>query len=283
MPRSPGRMRTIVLAVILTAYACGRLLEIAFGPVPTTPLVAIEVLSAMALALVDGAYRYGVRGIAAFSLICLVVGNLIENLGLATGFPYGRYAFLPVMGPRIFAVPVLLGLGYVGMAYASWTIGELIAGPISARLRVVLVPLVAACVMVAWDLAQDPVWSTMLGAWVWRDGGAWFGVPLSNYCGWFATVFLLCLLFAFSLHWQRPTQRVVKPSALPALLLYAFCAAGNMLQLFVRRRTAEVLDGSGKLWRVDDILVESAVVSLFVMGAFAAIAAARLKSAEATG
>lgn len=279
-----GRLRTILLTVILTAYACGRVLEIVFGPVPNTPLVAIEVLSAMAFALVDGAYRYGLRGIAVFSLICIVVGNVVENIGLATGFPYGHYTFLGVMGPRIFAVPVLLGLAYIGMAYASWVLGDLIVGPVSARARIAIVPVVAAFVMVAWDLAQDPVWSTMLGAWVWHDGGAWFGVPISNYFGWFATILLICVLFALYLFRGRAAFQPASISAVPALLLYAFCAAGNMLQFLVRRTAAEVQDGSGRIWRVDDILIESALVSLFVMGAFAAIAAVRLKrSTVSTG
>ena len=266
----------VALLCILAAYACGRLLEVVYGPVPTTALVAVEVLSAGAFALVHGAARYGLRTICVFFLICIIVGNTIENIGVATGFPYGRYSFLNVMGPKIFYVPVLLGLAYIGMAYVSWVLAEHIVGPPLAHTSIFAVPVVASFLMVAWDLAQDPVWSTMLHAWVWYDGGSWFGVPLTNYRGWFLTIFLITVSFALYLRKQGTPRMKDTVSGLPALLLYALCAAGNALQVLVRRTVAESPDGSGHLWRVDDILGASALVSLFVMGGFTAIAGVRM-------
>jgi len=41
----------------------------------------------------------------------------LSNLGVRTGFPFGHYSFTNLMGPKLFAVPILLGLAYVGMAY----------------------------------------------------------------------------------------------------------------------------------------------------------------------
>ena len=276
--------RKVVLGLILATYACGRVLQVLFGPVPDTALVAVEVLSAMAFALADGVHRYGVRGISLFVIICLTVGNVVENIGVATGFPFGHYTFLAVMGPRFLAVPILLGFAYIGMAYVSWTLASLLVGPVSSRLRILTVPFVASLVMLAWDLAQDPVWSTMLRAWIWHDGGSWFGVPLSNYAGWFATIFSICLLFALYLYKQAaPPIQAANPSAVPAILFYALCAGGNILQLCVHRTAAEVPDGSGRLWRVQDILSASALVSVFVMGAFVAMAGIRLmESSSAT-
>ena len=53
---------------------------------------------------------------------------ILENLSIATGFPFGHYEFLALMGPKLFRVPILLGLAYIGMAYVSWILGCLIAG-----------------------------------------------------------------------------------------------------------------------------------------------------------
>jgi uncharacterized membrane protein len=47
-----------------------------------------------------------------------------------------------------------------------------------------------------WDLVMDPPTATIAKAWIWHDGGADFGVPLSNYLGWLLTAFLFSLAFA---------------------------------------------------------------------------------------
>ena len=61
---------------------------------------------------------------------------------------------------------------------------------------VAVIPLLAAMVMTSWDLAVDPTLSTLGRYWIWRDGGAWFGVPVSNFGGWLATNYLIYQCFA---------------------------------------------------------------------------------------
>ena len=138
--------------------------------------------------------------------------------------------------------------------------------------------------MVAWDLAQDPVWATVLHGWVWRDGGPWFGVPISNYLGWYLTVFTIYMFFALYLRRSPETS-----SATPhehwhsPLAFYAICAAGNVLQIIPRPDPVIVQDPAGHAWRVPDITGASALVSIFVMGAFVAIAWGRIAQRSATG
>lgn len=272
--RSPAH--TSAVCLILACYSCSRVLQVVHGPPAITLLVAMEVFSAFALALVDGARAWGMRGILVFAAICTVVGNVVENIGVATGFPFGRYHFLDIMGPRIYAVPVLLGLAYIGMAYASWTLGSVLVGRVwkaRSRSRMLTVPLVAAVFMTAWDVAQDPVWSTMLHAWAWYNGGRWFGVPLQNYFGWFLNTLLIFFLFAL---YAAGAKLERNASTWPALALYALCAAGNALQLLTRRYPPISVDASGKTWRTAEILVASAVVSILLMGGLAAMATARI-------
>ncbi len=271
------------LGLILAAYAGARILEVFHNPVPRMLIVTLDVLSAMAFALVDGARYYSLRGILTFAAICAVIGNSIENIGVTTGFPFGRYYFVELMGPKLFHVPVLLGLAYIGMAYVSWTLACLILGgaPVPVIGRGVLgLPLVASFIMVAWDLAQDPVWATVLHGWIWRDGGPWFGVPISNYFGWYITVFVIYLLFALYLrHRPAPIVGEQRTRCQPALLFYMICAAGNILQTIPCGIPAVVQDPTGKQWRIADISAASALVSVFVMGAFVAVAWTRSRAA----
>jgi putative membrane protein len=262
---------SVVLTLILAAYACARLLEVVPHGLPSLAIVALNVLSSLAFALIDGARHYRVRGILVFAAICALIGNIAENLGISTGFPFGHYYFTSLMGPKLFQVPVLLGLAYIGMAYISWTLARQIAG---SATHLLAVPITGSFIMVAWDLAQDPVWGTVLHGWVWLEGGPWFGVPISNYFGWYATVFVMYLVFALYLRRNRQAESVSGNgvTARPAIVLYALCAIGNILQILRHADPAVVQDPSGQSWRVADISAASALISIFLMGAFAVFA-----------
>lgn len=269
---------SVVLIGILFLYLLGRIIEVLPFSTPSTPYVALEIFCAFAFALIHGALHYRLRGILVFTAICLVIGNTIENIGVATGFPYGHYVFLSLMGPKFLNVPVLLGLAYIGMAYVSWILARLILGATAGLTgsQFFTVPLLASFVMTAWDFAQDPVWSTLLHAWRWFDGGIWFGVPLTNYAGWLLTVFLIYLAFAFYLHRAGPV-----PSTPPhwrlAVLFYALCALGNVFQLLRPQPVDLIADPSGTLWHAATILRASALVSVLLMGSFALAAWLRIR------
>lgn len=268
----PRRRVLVALLLLLGCYAGARILEIAPSPVPRTAIVALDVVSALAFALVDGAGSYGLRIVLIFTAICVVVGNIVENIGVATGFPYGRYYFVELMGPKLFHVPILLGLAYIGMAWVSWNVANLILvgneAPITGP-RLLALCALASVIMTAWDLAQDPVWATALHGWVWRDGGRWFGVPISNYLGWLGTVFCIYALFALYLRRRVASEFKGTPNA---VLFYAVCAMGNVLQMLSRDNRELVADPTGKLWRVAEITRASALVSILVMGSFVALA-----------
>jgi uncharacterized membrane protein len=272
------------LCCLIVVYAASRVLQVFPFRVPLLAIVALHVLPPIVFAWIHGAIRYGIRAILAFFAICIVVGNVVEKIGVLTGFPFGHYHFTAVMGPKIFQIPVFLGLAYLGMGYLSWTTADAILGSITAQLgksRLFTLPLVAAFVMVAWDLASDPVWATIVRAWVWRDGGVYFGVPLSNFFGWYLNVYIVFQLFAFYL--SRRARRVT-PLAhnywrLP-ILFYGVSAAGNLLLLIPWPGLTTVSDPSGRQWQVSSIVGACVLVSVFVMGAFAVTAWVRVADCD---
>jgi uncharacterized membrane protein len=185
-------------------------------------IVVLHVVPTALFALIHGARRYGMRGILAFFAICLAVSGTLENIGVFTGIPYGRYYFTDVMGSKLLFVPLLLALAYVGMGYLSWTLAVVIAGA-----RRAAIPFLASFVMVSWDLSMEPVWATVVHAWKWLDGGPYFGVPLSNFVGWLLTVWLIYQLFALFL--RRGATRInTQPTGYlrEAIAFYAASALG---------------------------------------------------------
>ena len=275
----------VLFWVLLSTYAGARILQVYQGGVPMAAVVALHVFSPAIFALIHGAKSYGWRGILTFVALTLVIGNFFENLGVRTGFPFGHYYFTDLMGPKLSVVPIMLGLAYVGMAYLSWTLGRLLLGgmqsPLAGR-RVVTLPVVAAFIMVAWDLSQDPVWATILHGWVWLRGGAYFGVPVTNFLGWYLTVYVIYQSFALYLRGRSIELEPLPPRYwYQALIFYAVFAAGNLLVLIPHAGLSVVSDPTGRQWKVSDITGTCALVTLFTMGAFLLLAWVRLMDRKA--
>lgn len=263
---------------MLILYAAARLLQLASAVVPTLVIVILHVLPPAVFAVLHGSRIYRLQGGLAFAGICLATGSLFEILSLKTGFPFGHYYFTAVMGPKLFQLPVLLALAYVGMGYISWILALLITNSTfdsrSGR-RLVIVPLIASFIMVAWDLSMEPEWATVDKAWVWTNGGPYFGVPISNFLGWYLTSCIFYQLFALFLRNRAPESQVPGHWRLP-VLFYALSACGNLL-LAIPTKTAIsmppiIKDAAGHLWIVSDIIGACALMSLFVMTPIALVA-----------
>ena len=190
---------------LLVVYAGARLLQVFPTRVPTLLIVVLHVLSPAIFAGIHGRRVFGGRGIVVFTMLCLAVGTFFESLSLRTGFPFGHYYFTGVMGPKVFDLPILLALAYVGVGYLAWVVASLLVGArASSGQGTFVLPWIAAAAMCAWDLAMDPVWANIDHAWVWLDGGGYFGVPFSNYFGWLLTTWVFYQAFALWLRRQEP-------------------------------------------------------------------------------
>src|SRR5690606_16769293 len=239
-------------------------------PVPVSSALATFV--PLIFLFVHGLLSYRLRDLLVFAVITLVVSNGFENLSVLTGFPFGHYHYSDTLGPKLFLVPVLIGPAYLATAYLAWTIARVILGATHSRLSGHLtftVPLVAAFMMVSWDLAFDPIFSTINHAWIWRDGGSYFGVPFSNFLGWLLTTFVFLQLFA--LYLKRSPNAHEEPSRtqnLQAVLFYGVIAVGYILNGLIQDTGGTVTDPAGMVWRLQDIYAVTGLVAIFTMGTF---------------
>jgi uncharacterized membrane protein len=269
----------LALYALIAIYGVSRVLQAFPQNTPLILTVVLHVVPPLLFALLHGRMLWGWRGIVVFFAICSVVSGTVEKIGITTGFPFGHYYFTDAMGPKISGVPVFLGLAYLGMGYLSWLIASLILGWEQRSLsgwRFVALPAFAALVMTSWDFCMDPVWSTIVRAWIWTDGGSYFGVPISNFAGWYGNVFVIYLLFAFYLR-----RRAIKTEGMPAkfwkaaLLFYGVSVVGNFFNL-VPPTPDPVVDATGKLWSLRSITGATALTTIFTMGAFLLLACIRL-------
>jgi len=146
--------------------------------------------------------RYSFKNTAIFFMITWIVSLSFEALSIQTGFPFGFYHYNLLSPIILFQVPVIVIFAYFGAGYISWTLSHVLTGQYSKKLegkQIFIVPFIAAFIMVMWDLIMDPIASTVRSQWVWRNPGPYFGVPLTNFFGWFLTVFIFYQLFALYL------------------------------------------------------------------------------------
>src|SRR6185312_5118602 len=117
MARSQGitRKREKFLWAMLFLYVLGRIGQLYADRLPTLLIVCFHVVPPAMFALAHGSFLYGRKGILIFAATCLGFGTLAESVSLRTGFPFGHYYFTEVMGPKVFQLPVLLALAYLGI------------------------------------------------------------------------------------------------------------------------------------------------------------------------
>jgi uncharacterized membrane protein len=238
---------------------------------------------------VHGSLSYRFRDLLVFAAITLLVSNIFENVSVLTGFPFGNYVYTDILGPKLFLVPLLIGPAYLGTAYLAWTISCLILGATNPRLLghfTFTVPLLASFMMVSWDLAFDPLFSTIYKSWIWLDGGSYFGVPVSNFMGWLLTTFVFLQLFALYLKGQQSVSFInEQPSRmqnLQAILFYGLIATGFLLNSLTRDMNGSITDPAGVLWRVQDIYAVTGLVAIFTMGTFTILGLVKLMELSPT-
>ena len=245
--------------------------------------IALVLLISVVVALIHGAARYGWSGIAAFVVICLVVSNILENTSILTGFPFGHYHYTDLLGPKLFLVPLLIGPAYFATGYFAWVIGNVLVGDVrreSSAFTTFAVPFIAAFVMVMWDLTFDPRASTIQHQWIWEQGGGYFGVPLTNYLGWFFTVYVFLQLFALFVR-SRPARNEA-PRTFPrsyytqAIVMYAVMGLTPVLTFLVGSGNSQVTDAAGVIWGTRSIAEATATVSIYTMIFAVALSAVKL-------
>lgn len=246
--------------------------------------VLLLILMPVAFALLHGAVRYQWSGIITFLVICLVVSNLLENTSILTGFPFGHYYYTDLFGPKLFLVPLVIGPAYFGTGYLAWVLSTVLIGdirPKASAFTTFAVPFIASFIMTVWDLGFDPTSSTIRHLWIWEQGGGYFGVPLTNYLGWFFTVYVFFQLFALSLCFRKASRDGEEPTFkrsyyAQAIVMYAVIGLTFVVNYLVGSTNMAITDAVGIVWQTRSIAEAEATVSIFTMLFAAALSAVKL-------
>ncbi len=175
----------------------------------------------------------GILKTAIISVQILFLTWLIEAIGVYTGFPFGNYQYTNRLQPQILGVPILIPFAWLMMLPPSWAVAYRITrGKSGFRFFAI-----SAMAFTAWDLFLDPqmiIW----GIWRWKTRGLYFGIPLSNFFGWFISALLITfivrpskiplrpLFLIYSLTWLMETAGLLKFWRLTIPAFMGFIAMG---------------------------------------------------------
>jgi uncharacterized membrane protein len=185
-------------------------LQLLTGTLILRPYVFIFLACYLAL----GALHLGWGRTLAFLVLGSMAAWLAELSSIHTGFPFGLYIYIPATEDQelwVAGVPFMDSLSYVFLAYASFTTALLALGSgrwqggryhleETAELRFSWrTTWLAATLMMTLDIIIDPValrgYRWFLGQiYGYPEYGVYFGVPLSNFAGWFLVSFILVRL-----------------------------------------------------------------------------------------
>ena len=263
-PAHNQRLTNVVLWGIAVVYVVGTM----FTRILSVPVSLVPLL--FPFALIHGAKRYAWNGIVVFVVFTFIISNILENLSILTGVPFGHYYYTDSLGPKLALVPIFIALSYVSFGYLAWVLSTVVVSEARRRssvLTAVATPLVASFIMVPWDLSLDPIASTINHAWIWTQGGGYFGVPISNFLGWSLTVYIFFQLFAIYLR-QRGSDDLSR--ALPIthylqiILVYMSTGVGFVIDHLVSINM-QVTDAVGHVWQTRDIYETSAISAIYTM------------------
>ena len=263
----------IFLALFIYSSIIRPLLEPLFPELPRIPGgIGIKTLFMMLFSIFHASYLLGWRHTLLFFGITVAVSWSYEHIGVETGLIYGAYHYTDALGLKLGHVPIIIPIAWFMMIYPSYIIANLIGSGRQMMMRdkknnnhritlvqILWLSFLSAVIMTAWDLVVDPYLSGPTErAWIWEDGGQYFGVPLHNFGGWLLTTFTI--YFIFRLLSERKFQ--VRPSRplTTSIILLPLISYGTMM-------VANIILGEPP---------ELRIIGPIVMGIPLAIAATRL-------
>ncbi len=174
------------------------------------------------IALFWVAWSYGWVRAGLFAAVVLPLAFLAEYVGVVTGFPFGRYDYVGTLVPVLLGrVPAPISLAWLMIALGSLAVAR-VCLPHGRTVAVVALSAVLATLL---DAAIEPTAVFIKQYWMWTDRGPYYGIPLSNFAGWFVVA---CVINGCA---ARILWRGTLPK-LPALPLVAIALYWLTLSMF---------------------------------------------------
>lgn len=138
------------------------------------------------------------RAFIGYSIFIFAFGYLIELAGVQYGVIFGNYTYGATLGPKLFAVPIIIGLNWLLIMYCIASLTDGLKLPIALKI------IAGSFLAVAVDWLIEPV-AMHFDFWTWKENV----VPFQNYAAWF--VFSLIMQGAYHLFKVKAENKLALP------------------------------------------------------------------------
>ncbi len=181
----PAETRAIsVLSILYLVGIIGIALPIHPDFIRLTPLNLL-----VSLGVVLAFHRNWNNTFYIFLVISYLTGFCAELFGVQTGLLFGDYTYGSTLGFKLWGTPLMIGINWVMLAYATGVLSNTLLPQQHWLLRAA----VAAGFMVALDVLIEPV-AMRYDFWSWKHDM----VPIQNYIGWFFVALPLLCIFTMT-------------------------------------------------------------------------------------
>lgn len=186
-----------------------------FGPYYTT-LVKAPTWTFMTMLALLPVLMYGpslgwrlLAGFGAWGCAVGAAGELIGTMEIWTvggvPLPFGEYHYTEWLGPKIAGhVPYFIPPSWFAMSIVSLDLARRASSDRWTPL------FLGTAFMVLWDVSLDPAMNTAFPFWDYAADGFFFGMPFSNWCGWFIVSFVIMVGYEW-LRGNRPIRNEWAP------------------------------------------------------------------------
>ncbi len=203
----------LALAIVTGVFnAIGQAMGLQFPYILTDRVVLLALIVLLAL---HSTWQVGLARAPAFFLLAASLGLGFEVWGLRGGSFFGGHYVYNGSGIKLWEVPYIIPIYWVVFIYTAYSISNAFLAWLghhkpsknSSQLGI-LVSLITldGLLTVALDLILDPI-QVRQGTWTWLDHGAYFGVPIGNFIGWFIVTVLVTGTFRLY-EYLRPGKEV---------------------------------------------------------------------------
>jgi len=160
-----------------------------------------------------------------FISIVVPIAVIVEFIGVSSG----AYEYI---WNNIILNSIFVGFGWIVNIYPNMHIAMATVGGrkyyeteyFSPKERLII-SILAATFAVMYDLFLDPI-AVHLGIWTWHMGGPWYGVPISNFVGWWLIAFSSVYTYLLLTYNQRKYSAYLIPAFILADLAFILLGLG---------------------------------------------------------
>ena len=141
------------------------------------------------------------------AITAIAIGMIVEIIGVNSGLIFGNYSYGPLLGLKIFGVPLLIGITWLLVTLSAWQIVSF------SNLGKFAKIIVASGLVVMFDLVLEQ-FATAYSLWAWQDAV----IPLKNYITWFVVGAVIVTFYAYFAKQKVPS--IFGAAMLPLMALF---------------------------------------------------------------